>query len=93
MMDDVVEEVGEENIIQIVTDNATNYKTVGELLIQKKKKLYWTLCVAHYIDLMLEDFDKKISLHRETITNGKKIKPTSIQELVLSPCCANILKG
>jgi len=28
MMDDIIEVVGEENIVQILTDNATNYKLV-----------------------------------------------------------------
>ena len=73
MVDDIVEEVGEEDVIQIVTDNAANYKAAGELLMQKRKKLYWTPCAAHCIDLMLEDFEKKISLHHDTIANGKKI--------------------
>jgi len=73
MMDDVVEEVGEENVIQVVIDNAANYKATGELLMQKRKKLYWTPCAAHCIDLMLEDFEKKIPLHHDTIANGKKI--------------------
>jgi len=73
MIDDIVEEVGENNVIQVVTDNATNYKASGELLMQKRKKLYWTPCAAHCIDLMLEDFEKKIPLHHDTIANGKKI--------------------
>ena len=73
MMDDIVEEVGEEDVIQIVTDNATNYKAAWELLMQKRKKLYWTPCATHCIDLMLEDFEKKIPLHHDTIANGKKI--------------------
>ena len=73
MVDDIVEEVGEEDVIQIVTDNAANYKAAGELLMQKRKKLYWTPCAAHCIDLMLEDFEKKIPLHHDTIANGKKI--------------------
>jgi len=55
----VVEEIGEENVIQIVTDNGANYKAVRELLMQKRKKLYWTPCATHCIDLMLEDFEKK----------------------------------
>ncbi|XP_068503640.1 uncharacterized protein [Phaseolus vulgaris] len=73
MMDDVVEEVGEDNVMQIVTDNAANYKAVGDLLMQKRNKLYWTPCATHCIDLMLEDFEKKIPLHQKTISNGKKI--------------------
>ena len=40
MTDDVVEEVGEDNVMQIVTDNAANYKAAGDLLMQKRKKLY-----------------------------------------------------
>jgi len=32
MIDDVVEEVGEENVIRIVTNNIANCKTIGELL-------------------------------------------------------------
>ncbi|RYR13469.1 hypothetical protein Ahy_B04g070453 [Arachis hypogaea] len=43
MIDDVVEEVGEENVIQVVTDNAANYKAAGEMLMKKRKKLFWTL--------------------------------------------------
>nr|XP_007153622.1 hypothetical protein PHAVU_003G051000g [Phaseolus vulgaris]ESW25616.1 hypothetical protein PHAVU_003G051000g [Phaseolus vulgaris] len=73
MIDDIVEEVGENNVIQVVTDNAANYKAAGELLMQKRKKLYLTPYAAHCIDLMLEDFEKKIPLHHDTIANGKKI--------------------
>jgi len=60
-----VEEVGVENVIQIVIDNATNYKTGGDMLMQKRQKLYWTPCATHCIDLILGDFEK--------IVNGKKI--------------------
>ncbi|KAK2352441.1 hypothetical protein QL285_096432 [Trifolium repens] len=73
MIDDVVEEIGEENVVQVVTDNAANYKAAGELLMQKRSRLFWTPCAAHCIDLMLEDFEKKIPLHKETISKGKKI--------------------
>ncbi|PNY07001.1 HAT family dimerization domain containing protein [Trifolium pratense] len=73
MIDDVVEEVGEENVVQIVTNNAANYKAAGELLMNKRIKLFWTPCAAHCIDLMLEDFEKKISLHKETIAKVLRI--------------------
>ena len=35
--------------------------------------MYLTSCASHCIDLMLEDFEKKISLHHNTIANCKKI--------------------
>ena len=59
MLDAVVERVGEKNVVQIVTDNAVNYKAAGQKLMEKRKNLYWTPCAAHCIDLMLEDFEKK----------------------------------
>ncbi|KAI5440037.1 hypothetical protein KIW84_025408 [Lathyrus oleraceus] len=40
MIDAVVEEVGEDNGVQVVTNNATNYKVAGEMLMRKKNKLY-----------------------------------------------------
>ena len=73
MLDEVVEKVGEENIVQVVTDNASNYKLAGEMLMEKRKRLFWTPCAAHCIDLMLEDFEKHIQLHRATIAKGKRI--------------------
>jgi hypothetical protein len=73
LMDDIVEEVGEDNVIQIVTDNVANYKAAGEMLMNKKKRLYWMLCATHCVDLMLEAFEKKIPVHAETIPKGRKI--------------------
>ncbi|XP_023739449.3 uncharacterized protein LOC111887513 [Lactuca sativa] len=73
MLDDFVEKIGEENVVQVVTDNAANYKAAGEMLMKKRKKLFWTPCAPHCIYLMLEDFDKKIGEHKETITKGRKI--------------------
>jgi len=61
-----MEEVGEESVIEIITDNAINYKVIRDLLMQKRKKLNWTPCAVHCMDLMLEDFEKKMSLHQET---------------------------
>ncbi|XP_058741686.1 uncharacterized protein LOC131614076 [Vicia villosa] len=73
MLDDIVEEVGVENVVQVVTDNAANYKLAGQMLMDKRNMLYWTPCAAHCIDLMLEDFESKIPMHKETIASGKKI--------------------
>nr|KYP37281.1 hypothetical protein KK1_041536 [Cajanus cajan] len=73
MMDSIVEEVGEDNVVQVVTDNAANYKAAGQMLMEKRKRLFWTPCAAHCVDLMLEDYEKKITIHEETIPKGKRI--------------------
>ncbi|XP_022635871.1 uncharacterized protein LOC106758329 [Vigna radiata var. radiata] len=73
MLDDVVEFVGEENVVQVVTDNVANFKAAGELLMQKREKLYWTPCAAHCIDMIFEDFEKNLKVHELTIKKGRKI--------------------
>ena len=37
-LDGVVEEIGEENVVQAITDNAPNYVNAGMRLMEKKKK-------------------------------------------------------
>ncbi|WOL01050.1 hypothetical protein Cni_G09763 [Canna indica] len=52
ILDDAIKFVGEKNVVQVVTDNAANYKAVGEMLMQQRNILYWTPCAAHCIDLI-----------------------------------------
>ena len=80
-MDSIVEEVGKENVIQVVIDNSANYKVVGHLLMTKRKRLFWTPCAAHCVDLMLEDYEKKI-LVRKQFQKVKKLLPLFIQDLL-----------
>ena len=40
LMDKVVEEVGEQNVVQIVTDNEASYKAAGLKLMDKRKHLF-----------------------------------------------------
>ncbi|XP_057982239.1 uncharacterized protein LOC131167450 [Malania oleifera] len=63
LLDEMVEEIGESNVIQVVTDNASNYVVAGRLLEAKRPHLYWTPCAAHCIDLILEDIGKMPSIH------------------------------
>ncbi|CAN1127454.1 hypothetical protein LINPERHAP2_LOCUS4046 [Linum perenne] len=70
---EVVEKVGEENVLQIITDNASAYKAAGAKLMEKRKHLFWTPCAAHCLDLMLEDLEKKLPIHKTTIAKGRKI--------------------
>ncbi|XP_057739693.1 uncharacterized protein LOC130956701 [Arachis stenosperma] len=66
LLDDVVEKIGEYNIVQVITDNGSNYVLAGKLLMKKRPNLFWTPCAAHYLDLMLEDIGK-LPLIQKTI--------------------------
>ncbi|XLS65678.1 hypothetical protein HN51_025652, partial [Arachis hypogaea] len=66
LLDDVVEEIDEHNVVQVVTDNGSNYVLAGKLLMEKRPNLFWTPCATHYLDLMLEDIGK-LPLIKKTI--------------------------
>ncbi|KAF1879810.1 hypothetical protein Lal_00039682 [Lupinus albus] len=56
--------VGEEYVIQIVTDNERALKVAGQKLMEKIPHLYWFACSTHYLDLCLEDIGKKKSVQK-----------------------------
>ncbi|CAN1184957.1 hypothetical protein LINPERPRIM_LOCUS39249 [Linum perenne] len=93
MLDNVMEKVGEENVIQIVTDNAAAYKAAGTKLMEKRKHLFWTPCAAHCLDLMLEDFDKNLKLHKSTIEKGRKITNFIYASAILISMLREFTKG
>ncbi|XP_074577611.1 uncharacterized protein LOC141834060 [Curcuma longa] len=71
-LDNVVEEIGEENVVQVITDNGSNFVNAGKRLMEKRKYLYWTPCAAHCIDLMLEDIGK-LKVHETTLGKAKQV--------------------
>jgi hypothetical protein len=52
----VVEDgIGTENIVQIVTDNGSNYKAACKQLVAEHQHITWQPCAAHTINLMLRE--------------------------------------
>ncbi|KAI3515621.1 hypothetical protein L1887_14522 [Cichorium endivia] len=56
----VIEEVGEANIVQFITDNGSNFKATGKILEEQHPKLFWTPCATHCVNLMIGDIGDKI---------------------------------
>lgn len=67
-----VVEVGEDKVVQIVTDNEAVVKAAGKKMMEQFQHLYWTACAAHYLDLLLEGIGKK-SLVKLVIEQARKI--------------------
>ena len=89
----IVERIEEENIVQIIIDNTANYKAVGQLLMEKRKRLFWTSYVAHCIDLILKDFKKKLEVHQVTIAKGKRITSYIYSKTILISMLRHFIKG
>ncbi|GAA0160006.1 hypothetical protein LIER_38958 [Lithospermum erythrorhizon] len=54
----VIDDVGPQYVVQIVTDNATNYTAVGEMLVVSTQ----TRCAAQGIQLLLKDIYEQVEL-------------------------------
>ena len=72
LLDEVFEEVGVANVVQVITDNASNYVLTCRLLEEKQRTIFWTPCAAHCIDLMLEDIGK-LDWVKNTVDHAKSI--------------------
>ncbi|GKV43249.1 hypothetical protein SLEP1_g50564 [Rubroshorea leprosula] len=86
LLDAFVERIGEKNVIQVVTNNGSNYVLVGKLLQAKRKNLFWTPCSTHYVNLILEDIGKlpnvKRTLERASFLVGLIYNHTSALSLM-----------
>ena len=69
----VVEEVGVGQVLQMITPGEERYAVVGRRLTDTFPTLYWSPSAVHCIDLILEEFEKSLQVHKETIANGRRI--------------------
>jgi len=72
LLDNIVDEIGEEHVVQVVTYGASNLVAAGRMLMEKRTKLFWSPCAAHCLDLILEDIGE-LSVFYNTISNAKKV--------------------
>ena len=50
-----IEEIGPQNVVQVITDNGYNCAKMGEFVERDYKTIVWTPCASHSLDLMMED--------------------------------------
>ncbi|KAK9018754.1 hypothetical protein V6N11_033801 [Hibiscus sabdariffa] len=68
LMKEVIDEVGHQNVVQIINDNASNCKGAGEIIESMYPHIYWTPCVVHTLNLALKNIcsAKNIEGNEET---------------------------
>ena len=72
LLDGFIREIGVQNVVQVITDNAANYVAAGKMLMERHRTLFWTPCAAHCIDLLLEDMGK-LSFMKEVIDMARSV--------------------
>ncbi len=73
---EAMEKVGSENVVHVVTNNATICKSVGQIIEDRHPHIIYSDCIAHGIHLVLEDNGKIDWVHKivnEARTNIKFI--------------------
>ncbi|XP_033140903.1 uncharacterized protein LOC103831726 [Brassica rapa] len=55
MIIECIKEVGHENVVQVLTDNASNCVKAGALISAKFPTIFWTPCVVHTLNLALKN--------------------------------------
>ncbi|CAD6244265.1 unnamed protein product [Miscanthus lutarioriparius] len=48
-----IDKIGREYVVQVVTDNGSNFKAAGMILMDRIPYLFWTPCAAHCLNLLL----------------------------------------
>ncbi|XP_022007684.1 uncharacterized protein LOC110906938 [Helianthus annuus] len=71
-VDKCIEEVGPENVVQVVTDNASNNMGASKLLKEKRPTIFWISCATHTINLMLEAIGG-LTRYKKIIDQAKKL--------------------
>ncbi|KAF1895909.1 hypothetical protein Lal_00033972, partial [Lupinus albus] len=71
-MAEVIKEVGEENVVQVITNNVVACKSAGMIIEASFPKVFWTPCVVHTLNLALNICDPQ---------------KTERNELVYEECC------
>ncbi|WVZ96482.1 hypothetical protein U9M48_042115 [Paspalum notatum var. saurae] len=68
-----IDEIGPGNVLQVVTDNASNCKAAGKEIEKVHKHIIWAPCVVHTLNLIFKDFAAKFPWMLETYRTGKAI--------------------
>ena len=45
LLDGFIREIGVQNVVQVITNNAANYVSVGKMLMERHRTLFWSPCV------------------------------------------------
>ena len=69
---DAIETVGANYVVQVITDNATNCRRMGQLVKSQFPWIVWTPCSAHSLDLLIKDI-AKLSWMKDVVNKAKAI--------------------
>jgi hypothetical protein len=88
----MVANVGENNVVQIITDNSSNYKKTCRYLINEYMHIAWQPCLAHTINVMLKTVGE-FPDHESVIDSAKLIVRWLYNHEKLHTMMKNVIGG
>ncbi|KAH1047505.1 hypothetical protein J1N35_038289 [Gossypium stocksii] len=68
LIKDAISEVGAQNVVQVITDNASVCKAVGSLVETQHPHIFWTPCVVHTLNLALKNICAAKNIEANEVT-------------------------
>lgn len=62
---DSIDMVGDENVVQVITDNAKVCRATGALVEARYEHIFWTPCIVHSLNLVMQTIDNQIEWVKE----------------------------
>jgi len=85
----IINEVGAQNIVQVITDNAANCRAAGIIVEQKHPHIFWTPCVVHTLNLALKNICASMDSEDELYNEFKWINEIIGDASAIKNCIMN----
>ncbi|XP_026429824.1 uncharacterized protein LOC113326282 [Papaver somniferum] len=79
----VIEEIGAENVVQIVTDNASNFGLACNLIMEEYPHIIKSKCDAHGVQLLFEDIYDSVDWVEDIFLKARKIYDHLCRHIIL----------
>eukprot|EP00253_Pinus_taeda_P030084 PITA_30084 len=68
-----IEQIGPNKVVQVITDNVPVCKAAGLIIEGGYDHIFWTPCIVHNLNLILEEIDNKVSWIKELTGDAREI--------------------
>ena len=68
-----IEKIGPSKVVQVITDNAPVCKAAGLIIESRYDHIFWTPCIVHNLNLILEEIDDKVPWIKELTGQAREI--------------------
>ncbi|XP_020098383.1 uncharacterized protein LOC109717117 [Ananas comosus] len=83
ILSSVIEDIRPDNVVQLITDNGSNFLVADDMLLGKYPRMYKTRCVTHGLQLLLKDIYKNVEWVRIVIDEARLIENHMYKHTVL----------